>query len=465
MSSAEEKYSKTNSTFSGVLENISDKKSKSIYNKTIKHAATDIASRFKSGAGLYSAEEVDKIRFEKFSRFGRLLDPYGRVNEGREFLFFVKPDLHICKLDSNDKLLSKLKEQENIQSYLDSDEYKEDIMNGTIAIQKRQENKNIYEKLFTADNFIAQAYKPKSLAEVNSVYDLTKHLYPEPTEELSIKGLKLNPQLYMNNYFDYFLQHNTRVAYELQYSLDRTQPFSHLLSASVNDTLSLDSSTSKTMEISTTLFGNSYHYLQDSEASDNQLSFNLEFVDNKNLDTYHFFKAYNEYHIARKAGLVTPPTLNYYRYKRLHNTMGIYKFVVGEDMETLLYWAYLWGVIPTSCPRDAFSNPQFSDGLTFSISFEAAFIDDMKISILEQFNSLMEQSMGITTDAQRQALTPMPLTLGRQNGSNKNVPTAREVPLINWTLASGARVEIKNKNLDENVTSNNNINFCLKWYE
>ena len=93
------------------------------------------------------------------------------------------------------------------------------------------------------------------------------------------------------------------------------------------------------------------------------------------------------------------------------------------------------------------------------------FIDDMKISILEQFNSLMEQSMGITTDAQRQALTPMPLTLGRQNGSNKNVPTAREVPLINWTLASGARVEIKNKNLDENVTSNNNINFCLKWYE
>ena len=69
--------------------------------------------------------------------------------------------------------------------------------------------------------------------------------------------------------------------------------------------------------------------------------------------------------------------------------MGVYKFIVAEDMETIIYYAYLWGLFPTSCPREAFSDPNFSDGLTFSVNFEAAFIEDMNPTILYQFNKLM----------------------------------------------------------------------------
>jgi hypothetical protein len=58
-------------------------------------------------------------------------------------------------------------------------------------------------------------------------------------------------------------------------------------------------------------------------------------------------------------------------------------------METIIYYAYFWGVFPTSCPRETFSDPLFNDGLTFSVSFKSAFMEDMNPIILKQFNKLM----------------------------------------------------------------------------
>ena len=52
--------------------------------------------QFMSSVGLYSSNELEKARFSKYSRFGRPLDPYGKLNDCREYLFFVKPDLHIA---------------------------------------------------------------------------------------------------------------------------------------------------------------------------------------------------------------------------------------------------------------------------------------------------------------------------------------------------------------------------------
>lgn len=298
--------------------------------------------------GLYSKEEIEEAKFNRFSRFGRVLDISGHVQPGREYLFFVKPDLHICIPSS----------------------YPEELYKWSNTISKNQ-------------------VKPPSKK-------------PMPGE------LVINPQLQSNGYFLRLLETNPDVISQLQYSVSDDNPFACLLSFYVNSFLSLDSSTSKTMETPATIFGTNYNYLQDSEDSDEMYSFQLEFMDNKFLDVYHFFKAYNEYHIARKSGLITPPSLDYYKYKRLHNTMGIYKFIVAEDMETILYWAYLWGVIPTSCPREAFQDPSFSQGLTFSVGFEAAFIEDMNPRILMNFNELMSQIIKKRID-ERTKLTVLPI--------------------------------------------------------
>lgn len=279
-----------------------------------------------NSVGLYSKQDIENAKFNKFSRFGRVLDPYGRVNPGREYLFFVKPDLHIC-------------------------------------VPTGKGSDGIYDFSGTS---VANAYSSKS-------------------------GLQLNPQLDNYPYFRDLIDTHPDVVKELQVSAPGGgDPFCHLLSFAVNSPLQLDSSNSRTLDNPATMYGTSYNYLLDSSGSDEGYEgISLEFIDDKDLNVYHFFKAYSEYHIARKSGLVTPPSTNYYTYRRLHNTMGVYKFIVAEDMETIIYYAYLWGLYPTSCPREAFSDPNFSEGLTFSVNFEAAFIEDMNPIILYQFNKLM----------------------------------------------------------------------------
>lgn len=277
-----------------------------------------------SSVGLYSKQDIRNARFTRFSRFGRVLDPFGRVNPGREYLFFVKPDLHIC------------------------------VPNGGSDVYS-------YSGTSSSGSYIGA------------------------------DGLRLNPQLDKYPYFRDLIDTHPDVVRELQYSVSKNNdPFGHLLSFSVSSSLQLDSSNSRTLDTPATMYGTSYNYLMDSAGSDEGYQgISLEFVDTKELDVYHFFKAYSEYHIARKSGLVTPPHTDYYKYRRLHNTMGVYKFIVAEDMETIIYYAYLWGLYPTSCPREAFSDPNFAEGLTFTVNFEAAFIEDMNPMILYQFNKLM----------------------------------------------------------------------------
>lgn len=251
--------------------------------------------------GLYDKETINRAKYKNFSRFGRIIDPYGRLNNTREYLFFTKPDLHIAD--------------------------------------------------------------PKS------------------------STLKLNPQLSGNGYMNDLVRLYPDVVRELQSSVSLSDdPFSHLLSFGVNSNLDLPSIEASTIDTSATAFGTSMEYITNAENSDEQISFSLEFVDSKELEIYNFFKGFQEYHIARKSGTVTPPSQAYTDKKILHNVMGIYKFLVDEDMETLIHYSYIWGAFPVSAPRDSFSNSEFSDGLTFTVSFKAGFVSDLDPIILREFN-------------------------------------------------------------------------------
>lgn len=368
-----------------------------------------------NSVGLYSKEEIEEARFTKYSRFGRVLDPYGRLNPGREYLFFVKPDLHIV------------------------------IPNG---------DTKPYGAIYEIGNF-------------------TNVDVGEP-----IHDMVLNPQLQENPYFMNLLLTHPNVIQELQFSAGNKlrknrDPFIHSLSFGVISNLPLDSVSMETLDNPSTVFGTSYKYVRDSEASDENYSFSLEFVDNKNLDIYHFFKAYSEYHIARKSGFVTPPSLDFYRYKRLHNTMGIYKFVVAEDMETIIYWAYLWGVYPTSVPRDAFQDPSFPDGngLTFTVSFEAAFIEDMNPMILNQFNSLMRpylkakgcNNVNNWLPTTRQNLTEKYIWINGVQYLNPSYdstisPIGGKADIIDGTLPIGALVD------GRKIGDEKQQKYRLRWY-
>ena len=311
-----------------------------------------------SSVGLYSKEEIEEAKYSKFSRFGRILDPMGRLNGAKEYLFFIKPDLHIVS-PSN-------------------------------------------------------------------------------------KQMVLNNQLCDNNYLKELVQQYPDVVRQLQYSAPGSNktPFANLLSFGVNSNLDLPSSEATTIDTPHNVFDAGYEYLGDTFGSDNMPSFSLEFVDTKELEIYHFFRAYAEYHKERCSGEVTPPSNSYLKYRRLHNVMGIYKFIVDEDYETLLYWAYFWGVFPTSVPREAFSDTNFSDGLTFSISFKSAFIDDMDPGILFEFNKKMAPLIG----GKKRIYVPRGITsssLADMGGVDGSLPSACVVRKTNVEGGRNGRAKYK----------------------
>lgn len=258
-----------------------------------------------SQSGLYDKKTIDMAKFSRYTRFGRVLDGHGRLNNTTEYLFFTKMDLHLTENTDNTRMV-------------------------------------------------------------------------------------INPELSHDPYFVDLVNYYPDIVRELQKSAagNTDKMFSHLMSFCVNNSLDLPGIESTTIDTPATIYGTSIEYPGNAEASDENHSFSLEFIDSRNLELYHFFKAYQEYQIARKSGTVTP-IRSYTWQRRLHNTMGAYKFLVAEDMETIIYWAYLWNVFPTSAPREAFSDPTFPDGLTYSVNFKATFVEDSNPKIIVNFNNLM----------------------------------------------------------------------------
>ena len=134
-------------------------------------------------------------------------------------------------------------------------------------------------------------------------------------------------------------------------------------------------------------YGVGFHYRGTSEASDDSIDFALEFKDTKWLDIYYFFKAYDDYQVLKHHGVVAP-WQGYIVNRILHDQFSIYKFMVGDDMETIIYWCKLYGVMPINLPRDVFSSADLSNGLSYTINFKAAFFEEMRKEVLMDFNDL-----------------------------------------------------------------------------
>lgn len=171
------------------------------------------------------------------------------------------------------------------------------------------------------------------------------------------------------------------------YGASKSDPFNHLLENMCMSNLSVPSLEAETVDSPTNMYGVNLSYRGSSEASDDSFDFDLEFRDVRYLPVYQFFKAYDQYEILKHHGLVRPYK-KYIMNKILHDQFSIYKFLVDEDMETIIYYAKFFGVMPKSIPRDVFSSSTFDSGLSYSVSFSAQFFEDMNPLILSDFNAV-----------------------------------------------------------------------------
>lgn len=177
---------------------------------------------------------------------------------------------------------------------------------------------------------------------------------------------------------------------QLQYTANNPRDvFVNILTNGVKSELDLPGINSMTYETGENIYGTSMAYRKSSLTTDEHHDFSLEFEDTKYLEIYMWFRLYDEYCKLKDLGMVSPVYDTYITNKVLDDQMAVYKFIVGEDGETLLYWAKIWGVYPTTVPRDAFSSlSNLSSGLRISVNFHGVFVDDMDPTILGEFNKL-----------------------------------------------------------------------------
>ena len=168
-----------------------------------------------------------------------------------------------------------------------------------------------------------------------------------------------------------------------------SDPFNHLLENTVQSNLDLPSIEAETVEAPTNIYGVGYKYRGSSEAADDNFSFSLEFKDTKNLSVYQFFKAYDEYETLKHHGAVKP-WIQYIENKVLHDQYCIYKFLTDGDSdgETIFYYAKYYGVKSLSVPREVFNAVNYDNGISYSVNFDAAFVEDMNPEIIMDFNNL-----------------------------------------------------------------------------
>lgn len=248
----------------------------------------------------------DMKLFNRFNRFG-YLDPYNTLTSCREYLFFVKPDLHI--------------------------------------------------------------FKNKETSE-------------------------LNPEIANMTIFKDAIKRYKPVLKQLQASATTARPFMNLLSNRVASKLDLPGISADSIETARNIYGSLTSYRLTSVKSDTDFDFSLEFRDTKSLQVYMLFKLFDEYERKKFNGEITPPDISYITNRVLHDQMCVYKFIVGEDGESIIYWAKLTGVYPTNVPRDSFSDLEAGD-IRFSISFKCSFVEDMNPDILSDFNKVVK---GITNN-------------------------------------------------------------------
>lgn len=216
-------------------------------------------------------------------------------------------------------------------------------------------------------------------------------IYGESTDNAGrIYSANLNSSLASIPFFVDANKRNGPALRQLQYSVKDTSgvhnPFMYLLSNSLTSKLDLPGISSESKESTSNIMGTSIQYRGHSMKSDNGYDFSLSFSDTAYLEIYTIVKAYDEYMRLVKTGEVAPMR-KYITNRIIPEQFSIYKFLISEDGETILYYAKLTGCYFTDVPRDSFGDPG-NDGFKFSLSFHAQFVEDNNPMILEEFNRL-----------------------------------------------------------------------------
>lgn len=207
----------------------------------------------------------------------------------------------------------------------------------------------------------------------------------------------IHPLLSQYPFFNDAVNRYRQVCRQLQNSISSNDgPFMTMLSNAISSPLDLPGITSEMIDSAANIMGTNISYRGTSIKSDEDFDFTLEFEDTRHLDIYMLFKIWDEYEKLKWNGMLeftqdnASRWVNYIVNRVLHDQVSMYKIVVDEDGSRILYWARITGCVPTSVPREAFSDMNNSDEQKISVGWRGHFVRDMDPIILSHFNLLVK---------------------------------------------------------------------------
>ena len=246
--------------------------------------------------------------------------------------------------------------------------------------------------------------------------------------------------------------HNTKI-------VETYSPFMNIFTNNIASKLEMPGIDSESQESTQNIMGTSISYRGHSLKSDNGYDFSLSFVDNSSLEIYSAVKAYDEYIRYLKQGIATP--------KKDHienhidpTKFSIYKFVIGSDGETIMYFAKFTGCYFKDVPRSEFGDWPDGQTLKYSVSFHADFVEDMNPQIISDFDKLIISSIGINELRKRQPITQQNfIPVHDKDGVNNQWATYPYIIKGTKTNSDGTG-SVYSKRIDRR---GNNYDYFLKW--
>lgn len=260
-------------------------------------------------------------------------------------------------------------------------------------------------------------------------------------------GDDISSELKTNTYFLDCYDRMRHIMKQLQYSKAKSQPYLALLTNQIASSLDLPDIVGLESDSNENIYGDKITYRHGSESGDVGHEFSLEFYDTKYLEVYNLFKMWDMYENLKTKGKVTPPNKSYIENMELHDQVSIYKFIVADDMETILFYAKLYGVYPKGVPRSQFGSLE-NGPIKLNVDFKSAFVLDNDPTILDDFNRVR--------------------IMGTNYSSVKNIPTAdiwdKEYQKVDMRFV-GKPFVLKDTSVPIGTGSGSSGVYKLKWTE
>jgi hypothetical protein len=202
--------------------------------------------------------------------------------------------------------------------------------------------------------------------------------------------ITLHPQVANDPLYYYLDQSDRELLSSLTFNFSRSHSFLPFLS-NLAESFDIQDEFIKTGDYGETYTGYKIQYGKHNIESKTAGSFNVSYIDDKNLSVYKIHKAWVEY-ISKVFRGEIKPRRDYIHKKIIDYASSVYYVMVGPDGETILFWSKYYGIFPTHTPSSSmgFTKGSMVKLPEYSLSYSYSMKEDFNPFILVELNAQAE---------------------------------------------------------------------------